>query len=248
MSEPDRQAGPGGAPVRRRPSRSSEAALQAHLGERARRRRCWPSCRPDYAGRGVRLERQGRAWAFRTAPELAPLLQREPGPAAPAVARRAGDAGGRSPTSSRSPGPRSRRCAAWRWGKGTLDLLVEAGWVAPKGRRETPGRPVTWVTTAGLPRPVRARLARRSAAARRAGGRFTFQSAARRLEARAMPPTEQMPSLADRRRRRASRSRSLSHRFGDRLVVDRVALAIAPGRGPLPGRARPAAARPPRCA
>ena len=32
-------------------------------------------------------------------------------------------------------------------GQGTLDLLVEAGWVAPKGRREAPGRPVTWVTT-----------------------------------------------------------------------------------------------------
>jgi segregation and condensation protein B len=32
-------------------------------------------------------------------------------------------------------------------GQGTLDLLIEAGWVAPKGRREAPGRPVTWVTT-----------------------------------------------------------------------------------------------------
>ena len=32
--------------------------------------------------------------------------------------------------------------------KGTLDLLIETGWVQPKGRRETPGRPVTWVTTA----------------------------------------------------------------------------------------------------
>jgi segregation and condensation protein B len=32
-------------------------------------------------------------------------------------------------------------------GQGTLDILIEAGWVAPKGRRETPGRPVTWVTT-----------------------------------------------------------------------------------------------------
>ena len=32
-------------------------------------------------------------------------------------------------------------------GQGTLDILVEAGWVAPKGRREAPGRPVTWVTT-----------------------------------------------------------------------------------------------------
>jgi segregation and condensation protein B len=31
--------------------------------------------------------------------------------------------------------------------KGTLDLLLETGWVQPKGRRETPGRPVTWVTS-----------------------------------------------------------------------------------------------------
>jgi segregation and condensation protein B len=34
--------------------------------------------------------------------------------------------------------------------KGTLDLLFETGWVQPKGRRETPGRPVTWVTTASF--------------------------------------------------------------------------------------------------
>ena len=31
--------------------------------------------------------------------------------------------------------------------KGTLDVLFEQGWIAPKGRRETPGRPVTWATT-----------------------------------------------------------------------------------------------------
>jgi segregation and condensation protein B len=30
---------------------------------------------------------------------------------------------------------------------GTLDLLVEVGWVAPKGRREVPGRPLLWGTT-----------------------------------------------------------------------------------------------------
>ena len=30
---------------------------------------------------------------------------------------------------------------------GTLDKLLEAGWVKPKGRRKTPGRPATWVTT-----------------------------------------------------------------------------------------------------
>ena len=31
--------------------------------------------------------------------------------------------------------------------RGTLDTLLEAGWIRPKGRRQTPGRPVTWVTT-----------------------------------------------------------------------------------------------------
>lgn len=35
-------------------------------------------------------------------------------------------------------------------GKGTLDVLMEAGWVRPAGRREVPGRPLTYVTTAGF--------------------------------------------------------------------------------------------------
>ncbi len=32
-------------------------------------------------------------------------------------------------------------------GRGTLDILIEAGWVKPGRRREAPGRPLTWVTT-----------------------------------------------------------------------------------------------------
>ena len=31
--------------------------------------------------------------------------------------------------------------------KGTLDLLLEAGWIIPRGRKRVPGRPVLWVTT-----------------------------------------------------------------------------------------------------
>ena len=31
--------------------------------------------------------------------------------------------------------------------KGTLDVLMEAGWVRPAGRRETPGRPLMYATT-----------------------------------------------------------------------------------------------------
>jgi segregation and condensation protein B len=35
-------------------------------------------------------------------------------------------------------------------GKGTIDTLMEAGWVRPKGRRASPGRPLLWVTTPGF--------------------------------------------------------------------------------------------------
>jgi segregation and condensation protein B len=35
-------------------------------------------------------------------------------------------------------------------GKGTIDTLMEAGWVRPKGRRAGPGRPLLWVTTTGF--------------------------------------------------------------------------------------------------
>ena len=34
--------------------------------------------------------------------------------------------------------------------KGTLDILMEAGWVRPGKRRESPGRPLTWITTDGF--------------------------------------------------------------------------------------------------
>ena len=34
--------------------------------------------------------------------------------------------------------------------RGTLDILIESGWVKPGRRRETPGRPLTWVTTTGF--------------------------------------------------------------------------------------------------
>jgi len=34
--------------------------------------------------------------------------------------------------------------------KGTLDTLLEAGWIRPRGRRQTPGRPVTWATSASF--------------------------------------------------------------------------------------------------
>ena len=123
-----------------------EHALQAHLGE-VDLSALLGELQADYAGRGVHLERQGRAWAFRTAPDVAPLLQRtrtQPKRLSRAAMETLAVIAYQQPV-TRAEIESVRGVAL---GQGTLDLLVEAGWVAPKGRREAPGRPVTWVTTA----------------------------------------------------------------------------------------------------
>lgn len=123
-----------------------ERTLQAHLGADAPLAELLEELHRDYAERGVRLERQGQAWAFRTAPETAPYLRREQ-----VQARKLSRAALETLAIIAYQQPVTRaEIEAVRGvvvGQGTLDLLVEAGWVAPKGRREAPGRPVTWVTT-----------------------------------------------------------------------------------------------------
>ncbi len=124
----------------------SESEIQAVLGGLGTARDCLERLRLDYAGRGVRLERQSRGWALRTAPELAPHLTRVVRPT-----RRLGKAAleALAIVAYQQPVTRAEIEAARgvTLAKGTLDVLVEAGFVAPRGRRETPGRPVTWVTT-----------------------------------------------------------------------------------------------------
>ena len=122
-----------------------EAALQAQLGI-THVAPLLAELQRDYTGRGVRLERHGRAWAFRTAPEVAPLLQRhrvQPRRLSRAALETLAVIAYQQPV-TRAEIEAARGVSL---GQGTLDLLVEAGWVAPKGRREAPGRPVTWVTT-----------------------------------------------------------------------------------------------------
>lgn len=100
----------------------------------------------EYEGRGVRLENSGRAWAFRTAPDLAGRLVQ-------IRTRQVRLSKAASETLAvvayRQPVTRAEIEAVRgvTVGKGTLDLLVGQGWVAPRGRRDAPGRPVTWVTT-----------------------------------------------------------------------------------------------------
>ena len=122
-----------------------EAVLQAQLGT-TQLAGLLAELQQDYAGRGVRLERLGRAWAFRTAPEVAPLLQHSR-----VQSRKLSRAALETLAIVAYQQPVTRAeietVRGVALGQGTLDILVDAGWVAPKGRREAPGRPVTWVTT-----------------------------------------------------------------------------------------------------
>ncbi|HKS88347.1 MAG TPA: SMC-Scp complex subunit ScpB [Stellaceae bacterium] len=116
-----------------------EADVPALLGELA----------AAYAERGVNLVRAAGGWTFRTAPDLAPLLRSER-----AVARRLSRAAVETLAIVAYHQPVTRaEIEAIRGvalARGTLDRLMEAGWVRPMGRRETPGRPLNWGTTPGF--------------------------------------------------------------------------------------------------
>jgi segregation and condensation protein B len=99
-----------------------------------------------YSGRGVELVERGGRWHFQTAPDLAHILRRERD-----ETRRLSRAAVETLAIIAYHEPVSRaEIAAIRGvqiSKGTLDVLMEAGWVRPAGRREAPGRPLTYATT-----------------------------------------------------------------------------------------------------
>ena len=100
----------------------------------------------QYSLRGVTLVRRGTAWAFRTAPDLAWALRSESD-----VAKKLSRAALETLSIIAYHQPVTRAeiedIRGVALSKGTLDALFEAGWVRPKGRRRTPGRPLTWATT-----------------------------------------------------------------------------------------------------
>ncbi len=100
----------------------------------------------DYAQRGIRLVRVAEAWTFRTAPELAPHLQLER-KVTRKLSRAALEALGIIAYHQPVTRAEIEDIRGVALSKGTLDVLLEAGWIKPGKRRRTPGRPVTWVTT-----------------------------------------------------------------------------------------------------
>jgi len=100
----------------------------------------------DYAGRGIELVERGGRWHFQTAGDLAHILRRtRPEP------RKLSRAGIETLAIIAYHEPVSRAeieaIRGVQISKGTLDTLIEAGWVRPAGRREVPGRPLTYATT-----------------------------------------------------------------------------------------------------
>ena len=104
------------------------------------------SLRKRYEGRGVNLVRIGPAWGFRTAPDLGHLMRREAQETrklSRAAIETLAIIAYHQPT-TRAEIEEIRGVSVSR---GTLDLLLELEWIKLGRRRETPGRPVTFVTT-----------------------------------------------------------------------------------------------------
>ncbi|MEO1226609.1 MAG: SMC-Scp complex subunit ScpB [Pseudomonadota bacterium] len=102
-----------------------------------------------YRNRGVVLTRVANGWAFRTAPDLAPHLRLER--ASPRKLSRVG-LETMAIIAYHQPVTRAEieNIRGVATSKGTLDILMEAGWIRPGRRRQTPGRPLTWITTKGF--------------------------------------------------------------------------------------------------
>jgi segregation and condensation protein B len=123
-----------------------EEAISRHLDEAADVPELLRELAQIYAGRGVNLTRLAGGWAFRTAPDLAAKLRIER-PVARKLSRAAVEV--LAAIAYHQPVTRGEieQIRGVALGKGTIDALMEAGWVRPKGRRAGPGRPLLWVTT-----------------------------------------------------------------------------------------------------
>ncbi|KQO55546.1 SMC-Scp complex subunit ScpB [Sphingomonas sp. Leaf257] len=135
------------------PEPMSVDSIRAHVGVGSRGgkgggdiRAALEQLETQYRGRGIMLVRRGDRWHFQTAPDLAHLLRRDR-----EEARRLSRAAIETLAIIAYQEPVSRaEIEAIRGvaiSKGTLDVLMEAGWVRPAGRREVPGRPLIYATT-----------------------------------------------------------------------------------------------------
>jgi segregation and condensation protein B len=127
----------------------SERDLAQRLGQRVNVAGLLAELRAHYAHRGITLVCNGGRWSFRTAPDLAAHLRVDT-----EVQKKLTRATVETLAIIAYHQPVTRAeiesIRGVATNKGTLDLLMEAGWIRPGKRRETPGRPLTWMTTDGF--------------------------------------------------------------------------------------------------
>src|SRR3954463_9314121 len=123
-----------------------EKTLAARLPQGADVKVVLKQLQAEYAPRGVNLVRVAGKWAFRTANDLAWLLARdsvEPKKLSRAANETLAIIAYHQPV-TRAEIEDIRGVSV---SKGTIDVLMETGWIRPRGRRKAPGRPLTFGTT-----------------------------------------------------------------------------------------------------
>ena len=125
------------------------ASIAAQLPEDADVSAVIEDLRNLYEGRGVNVVNIGGKWELRTAPDLADRLRIER-----TARRRLSKAAHETLAVVAYHQPVTRaeieEIRGVSSSKGTMDVLLEVGWIRPGRRRNTPGRPLTWVTTEGF--------------------------------------------------------------------------------------------------
>lgn len=128
------------------PGPLDEGAIAAHLPDGTDVRAVLAAIAERHHGSGIELANLGGKWGFRTAPDLAPRLRIER-----QARRRLSRAAVETLAIIAYHQPVTRADIEEIRGvaisRGTLDALLECGWVKLGRRRETPGRPGTWLTT-----------------------------------------------------------------------------------------------------
>jgi segregation and condensation protein B len=124
----------------------SFAALAEQVGNSADLPSLMADLEARYADRGIRVVETGGLWSFRTAPELGDRLKvtKQPRRKLPRAAAEV-----LAIIAYHQPVTRGEieSIRGVETSRGTLDLLLEIGWIRPGKRREVPGRPLTWKTT-----------------------------------------------------------------------------------------------------
>jgi segregation and condensation protein B len=124
----------------------TERVIAERLGEDADIPALLAQLKELYKGRGVELARAGNRWFFRTAPDLGDRMKLEK-----IVPRKLSRAGIETLAIIAYHQPVTRAEIEEIRGvvisRGTIDILLEEGWIKPKGKRHTPGRPTTWGTS-----------------------------------------------------------------------------------------------------